>query len=81
MSDHILVLTDAEARLLGVLYSLGAMSALAVQGGPAEDTILKLARTLAAQMLETIEELDRQTNLRKRITALVEEIDHDNAQR
>ena len=77
MSDHILVLTDQEVNVLGALYSLGAMTALA-KGDDKREAQAATARDLTATMFETLPSFGAtQRVLRDRIFALVQEAGSD----
>jgi len=81
VSDHLLILSDDETHLLGLIYSLGAMAVFAVKLGTDEERVLKEAQRLAAQVVEIGKTRDVLTGLRDRILELVMEADADAAKR
>jgi len=81
MSEHILVLTDKEARLLGALYSLGSMAALVTQLGDKEAKMFVESQALAGKMLQIERMHKMHISLRDRIMELVAEAESDDAER
>jgi len=81
MSEHILVLTDKEVRLLGALYSLGSMAALVTRLGDKEEKMFLESQALAGKMLQIERMHKMHISLRDRIMELVAEAETDRAQR
>lgn len=77
MPDHLLILSDDEARLLGSLYSLGAMGVLALSAGAEEEKLFQESRRLlqAGLGLKDYDQLQR--SLRDKVLNIIDEMNRD----
>lgn len=77
MTDHLLILSSDEARLLGSLYSLGAMAVLALSAGAEEEKLFQESRLLlrAGLGLKDYDKLQR--SLRDKVLNIIDEMNRD----